>query len=98
LWGPSARQTYEVVFDTSDTANAIPDAWVVAPTDSEIRHLNVFHARECRLLGRPLPQVCWKDFAAQWVRARRQQRTLGAALEYLNQLLNHQNPLSPARS
>jgi hypothetical protein len=97
LWSPNARQTYEVVLDTSNIANVIPDAWIISPTDGEIRHLNVFHNQECRLLGRSLPRVCWWDFATEWARARPEQRTLGAVLEYLNQLLNHQNPSSAAR-
>ena len=45
-----------------------------------------------------LPKLCWgPDYATQWTRARREHRTLGAAIEYLRQFLNDQNPDSPAR-
>jgi hypothetical protein len=100
LWSPDARQTYDVVLDTSNIANAIPDAWILSPPDERIRHVNIItllRSRPCPILGRKLPEICWGGFADQWVRARPEQRTLGPALEYLEQLLNHQNIRSAAR-
>ena len=95
---PKSRQVFEVILDVSNIESEIPEAWVVSPPDSRIRHLNIFHGQHCPVLKKSLPKLCWgPDYAAQWGNAPRQHRTLGAAIEYLRQFLNDQNPDSPAR-
>jgi hypothetical protein len=97
LWGPRGRVAYTVALDLSSIQDNIPPAWILSPGDDVLRHLNVFHGGHCPLFGRLLPLVCWGSFAQAWTSVPRAHRTLGAALEYLRQLLNHQNPHSPAR-
>lgn len=96
-WGPNATTTFGLLLDVRDLASGIPDAWVLSPEDEEIRHCNIFRSKPCPVVGKARPKVCWGDFAAAWAKAPREQRRLGAALDYLRQLLNNQNLESIAR-
>jgi hypothetical protein len=93
------RCRYELIIDTTDLAAAIPPVWVKSPRDAEIKHVNIWHAREnfCRWAGTNLPSFCWYQFAAAWTAAPADSRTLGAALEYVKQFLNTENHDSRAR-
>jgi hypothetical protein len=95
----TARCRYQLIIDTTDLAKAIPDVWVVSPTDGEIKHVNIWPAHKslCRWSGTKLPSFCWYTYANAWLAAPRRSRTLGAALEYVKQLLNTENHDSLAR-
>jgi hypothetical protein len=93
------RCRYTLIVDTSTIAVEIPPVWVAAPSDAEIRHVNIWPARKsfCKWTGARLPSFCWNTFAHGWLTAPQRSRTLGAALEYAKQLLNTENHDSPAR-
>jgi hypothetical protein len=93
------RCRYELIIDTTDLDAAIPPVWVRSPGDADIKHVNIWHAREsfCRWAGINLPSFCWYQFAGAWTAAPASSRTLGAALEYIKQFLNEENHDSRAR-
>jgi hypothetical protein len=93
------RCRYTLIVDTSAIAFTIPQVWVAAPADAEIRHVNIWPAHKsfCRWTGTHLPSFCWRTFADGWTEAPQRSRTLGAALEYAKQLVNTENHDSPAR-
>lgn len=95
----TTRCHYELIIDTTDLVAAIPPVWVKSPEDAEIKHVNIWHAREsfCRWAGTNLPSFCWLEFATAWTAAPAGSRTLGAALEYTRQFLNMENHDSRAR-
>ncbi len=93
------RCHYRLIIDTGDLRKAIPPVWVLFPGDDQIKHVNIWpaHKNFCRWTGTSLPSFCWFRFADGWSRAPEQARTLGAALEYVKQLLSTENHDSPAR-
>ncbi|WP_345541983.1 hypothetical protein [Phytohabitans rumicis] len=95
----TARCRYDLIVDTTNLTALLPAVWIAAPPDHEIRHVNVWPARNsfCRWSGRKLPSLCWHTYARGWAEAPPHARTLGAALEYAKQLLNTENHDSPAR-
>ncbi|CAL9638454.1 hypothetical protein [Streptomyces sp. enrichment culture] len=99
--GSRIRQDYRLVLDVSALHRRLPPVWVVAPADAQIRHVNIWRsvgeAAWCPSLGMRLPHVCWSSYTDAWTDARLSHRTLGAALEYVKQLLNTENHDSPAR-
>ena len=92
------RCRYVLIVDTTDLVGAIPPVWVKSPVDAEIKHVNIWHAREnfCPWTGTNLPSFCWYQFGHGWTDAPGF-RTLGAALEYVKQFLNTENHDSRAR-
>ena len=93
------RCRYQLIIDTTHLQQAIPDVWVISPPDGEIKHVNIWPSRKsfCKWSGTWLPSVCWYTYANGWLAAPAKSRTLGAALEYVKQLLNTENNDSPAR-
>jgi len=93
------RCRYQLIIDTSHLQQAIPDVWVISPPDREIKHVNIWpsHKSFCKWSGTRLPSICWYTYANGWLAAPAKSRTLGAALEYIKQLLNTENHDSPAR-
>ncbi|MFF4021012.1 hypothetical protein [Streptomyces sp. NPDC001843] len=99
--GSWIRQDYGLVLDVSALHRRLPTVWITAPTDVQIRHVNIWRSADdgawCPWLGMRLPYVCWFTYADAWSGASPSNRTLGAALEYVKQLLNTENHDSPAR-
>jgi hypothetical protein len=90
---------YKLIIETTRVAAAIPPVWVTSPRDAEIKHVNIWPAKEsfCRWAGINLPSFCWGGFGDEWMNALVSWRTLGAALEYIKQFLNSENHDSAAR-
>jgi hypothetical protein len=97
--GKTTRVPYELIVETMRLRSAIPAVWVMSPEDSQIEHVNIWraHKSHCRWSGTDLPSLCWDSFGTGWMTAEPASRTLGAALEYVKQLLNTENHDSPAR-
>ncbi|MEU6293099.1 hypothetical protein [Streptomyces sp. NPDC046988] len=99
--GSRIRQDYQLVMEVATLHRRLPEVWITAPDDGEIRHVNIWRpdtdAAWCPALGMRLPHLCWFTYTEAWADARYSHRTLGAALEYVKQLLNTENHDSPAR-
>ncbi|MFD5451022.1 hypothetical protein [Streptomyces sp. NPDC127100] len=99
--GSRIRRDYHLVMDVGALHRRLPDVWITAPDDAQIRHVNIWRsdgeAAWCPALGVRLPHLCWFTYTQAWADARQSHRTLGAALEYVKQLLNTENHDSPAR-
>lgn len=99
--GSRAPVDYELLLDVTELHSRLPAAWILEPSDVDIRHVNIFNATSgdalCPWLDASLPNVCWFRFADAWSAAPPHHRTLSAALEFLKQLLNTENHDSPAR-
>jgi hypothetical protein len=95
----TARCAYDLIIDTSTMSSEIPPVWVAAPPDDEIKHVNIWRASHsyCRWTATDLPSICWHTYARAWSKAPVSWRTLGAALEYVKQLLNTENHESVTR-
>ena len=99
---------YRVLTDISRIRMSLPMVWVVAPSDHEIDHVNIFRSSVrgdgswCEAYRANLPHFCWSDgsgesFAARWNQASPGDRTLGALIELIRQFLNQENLDNPAR-
>ncbi|MFE2102397.1 MULTISPECIES: hypothetical protein [unclassified Streptomyces] len=99
--GSRIRQDYQLVMDVGMLHQRLPTVWITAPANAQIRHVNIWppkgDAAWCPWLGLRLPHVCWFTYTDAWSDAQLSSRTLGAALEYVKQLLNTENHDSPAR-
>jgi hypothetical protein len=95
----TAPCAYQLIIDTSTMGTEIPAVWIADPPDDEIKHVNIWRASHsfCRWAGTDLPSICWHTYARAWSRAPLTWRTLGAALEYVKQLLNTENHESVTR-
>jgi len=95
--GKRRRKRYTLFVDVGSIRNSIPNVWVLKPTDSRVKHVNIWHPKNCSALGRKLPMFCWGDFEDEWSRAPRSARKLAPLIENVNQFLNRENHDSPAR-
>jgi hypothetical protein len=95
----TARCAYRLIIDTRTMSSEIPPVWIAAPSDDEIKHVNIWRASHsfCRWTGTDLPSICWHTYARAWSAAPVAWRTLGAVLEYAKQLLNTENHESVTR-
>jgi len=93
------RARYELILETTSLPSAIPQVWVKYPRDRDIKHVNIWPAKEsfCRWAGTDLPSFCWHEYRKEWLNASPSWRTLSAALEYTKQFLSTENHDSAAR-
>jgi hypothetical protein len=95
--GSRRKQEYRLLIDVSHLRARMPEVWVVSPSDERIRHANIYYARHCPIIQKPLPQLCWGTFPEEWRIGSASRRRLLTLLEYVQQHLNNQNLESPAR-
>jgi hypothetical protein len=90
--------SYRILASVRNLAAALPPIWIASPEDSQIKHRNIYRAREvCPFTGRRLPTLCWGDTPNAWSGTATSERRLANLLEAVRQVLANVNPDSPAR-
>jgi hypothetical protein len=90
--------SYKILASVRSLETALPPIWISSPQDSQIRHRNIYRAREvCPFTGTILPTLCWGSTPIAWSGTATSERRLANLLEAVRQVLANVNPDSPAR-
>jgi hypothetical protein len=91
--------TYRLIIDAREFPSHKPQAFVFTPSDSEIKHCNVYHARPYSIWpNRLLCAVCDGVSSEMWNSYEGDELYLfGLWLNQLSQVLNNPNPDDSAR-
>jgi len=98
--GSTAKIRYKVYITLANCPTSPPEAWITHPKDDAIKHRNVWHiGRGSPQAKLPLPFMCLGSFASNWSRnALGRATTFLSFLDQVYNVLNNENPKSPARS
>jgi len=96
--GGSRRKIfYQIIAMLDDWPEKLPRVFFTYPPDNQIRHKNIYHPHSHPMLKYNLPELCWGGNEDRWSRVPLQRRTILMFLEFLEYVLNNENPRNPAR-
>ena len=74
-----------------------PEAWILYPSDKEIRHLNIRPPSYSELLKAECPKIDYGEFEETWRKLPVNERTLHYLIKQIEQILSYEEPVLSER-